>query len=136
MKQPHAATDGGGATRSGGDPALALSRLDRLVALTPQPVADPYYQRGLAHPSLGDANLAIANFEAAIRGKPQMAAAHKDLGNLLRQRGDFAAAETVFARALRADPDHFEARHNRGLNALQSGNLTLAREALADCLRG
>jgi len=122
------------AARVCGDPALAIARLDRLSALTPHPVAELFYQRGLAHSDRGNAEPAIADFRAAIRCKPQMAAAHNDLGNLLRQRGDFSAAGQAFADALAADPEHFEARYNRGLNALQSGNLALARQELADCL--
>lgn len=126
---------GGVAAWTAGDAALALERLNRLLAITPQAVAEAHYHRALALASLGREPEAVVDYEAALRLKPGLVAAHNNLGELQRKRRNFAAADAAFAAALQIDPSHVDARYNRALNAMQSGDLQRARSLLADCIK-
>ena len=120
---------GGVAAWTVGDAALALARLDRLITTTPQAVAEAHYHRGLALTSLGREEEASVDYEAALRLKPGMVAAHNNLGELHRKRRNFAGADASFAAALQIDSSHVDARYNRALNAMQSGDLQRAHFA-------
>jgi TPR repeat/Glycosyltransferase family 9 (heptosyltransferase) len=72
---------------------------------------------------------ALAVLRRALEIAPDYAEAHNNLGNALRERGEFDGAEACYRRALELKPDYAEARHNLG-NAFKSrGHLA---EAL-DC---
>ena len=126
---------GGVAAWTVGDAALALVRLDRLITTTPQAVAEAHYHRGLALTSLGREEEASVDYEAALRLKPGMVAAHNNLGELHRKRRNFAGADASFAAALQIDSSHVDARYNRALNAMQSGDLQRARTLLNECIK-
>ena len=126
---------GGVAAWTAGDPALALVRLNRLIATTPQALAEPHYHRALALASLGREQEAAADYEAALRLKPGLVAAHNNLGELRRKQRDFAGADASFAAALQIDTSHPDARYNRALNAMQSGDLRRARGLLDECIK-
>jgi len=126
---------GGVAAWSGGDAALALTRLTQVIERAPQPVADAHYHRALALVALQRDDEAIVDYQRAVTLKPGFAAAHNNLGGLLRQRHDYAGADAAFAAALQADPALVDARYNRALTAMQRGDLPLARALLQDCLK-
>jgi tetratricopeptide (TPR) repeat protein len=95
----------------------------------------------LARTSLGSALLeaghrpeAIAQFEAALRVKPDYAELHNNLGHALVEAGRPSEARTHFEEALRLQPENFAARDNLGNLALQEGRpaeaLTHYEEAL------
>lgn len=126
---------GGVAAWTAGDSELALARLSSVIALSPQPVADAHYHRALAWVALGRDDDALADYQRAVTLKPGFAAAHNNLGGLLRRRHDYAAADAAFAAALAADPALTDARYNRALTASQRGDLTLARTLLQECLK-
>ena len=132
--EPAALYYGAVAAWSAGDAALALARLDRLLARVP-PAAEAHYHRALARAALGRASEAIADYRAALRLKPAFAAAHNNLGLLLQAQGELDAAEAAFADALRHDPAHAEARYNRALNAMRRGDVAMARDLLRECVR-
>jgi tetratricopeptide (TPR) repeat protein len=81
------------------------------------------YDQGawMAHGNLGHALAktgrvagAIAQFEQALRIKPDDARTHYNLGNLLSQTGRLPEAMAEFEEALRIDPDYAEAHNNLG----------------------
>lgn len=66
-----------------------------------------WYERGCALEGC-DPEQAIAAYRRAITGRPDLADAHNNLGRLLHDRGELAAAEACYRRALACDPavDH------------------------------
>lgn len=60
-----------------------------------------WYERGLALEST-DPPAAIAAYERALAGRPELADAHNNLGRLLHDAGDLAAAEARYRQALAA----------------------------------
>lgn len=114
---------------------LALERLNRAIALAPQPTAEVHYHRGLVLASLNREEEAVADYQHALALKPDYAPPHNNLALIMRDRGDLAAAARHLDAALRADPQLHDARYNRGLVAVQMGELVLARTTLADCVK-
>jgi len=132
---PAALYYGGVAAWTAGQPELAHERLDRVIAIAPQPVADAHYHRALVLAALGREPDAIADYQTALRLKPGFAAAHNNLGVLQRRAGEFEAADASFAAALQIDPAHVDARYNRALTAFQRGDLALAQALLRECIK-
>jgi predicted O-linked N-acetylglucosamine transferase (SPINDLY family) len=114
---------------------LALERLNRAIALAPQPTAEVHYHRGLVLASFNREEEAVADYQHALALKPDYAPPHNNLALIMRDRGDLAAAARHLDAALRIDPQLHDARYNRGLVAVQMGELALARTTLADCVK-
>jgi len=87
------------------DPGRALEPLRRAVELNPR---QPAYRchLAIAYRRLAKRDLAVAELETALALDPTLAEAHSNLGNLLLERGDNAAAEASFARALELRRDY------------------------------
>jgi tetratricopeptide (TPR) repeat protein len=58
-----------------------------------------WYERG-CQLEASDPNAAIAAYERALAGRPDLADAHNNLGRLLHDRGELAAAESHYRLAL------------------------------------
>lgn len=86
-----------------------------------------YYNRAWAYDELGNPDLAMADYDAAITIQPDYLRAYVARGYLHMTQGDKEAAIADFSRVLSADPDVFSARFNRGLAYEQSGRLDEAR---------
>ena len=65
---------------------------------------------------------AVAQYQEALRLKPDYAEAHNNLGNALRDQGQLAAAVAQYQEALRVKPDSVEAHSNRALAWLLAGD--------------
>jgi len=65
--------------------------------------ATAWYERGCAL-ELGEPVAAIAAYERALAGRPDLADAHCNLGRLLHDRHELAAAEGHYRLAICADP--------------------------------
>jgi tetratricopeptide (TPR) repeat protein len=81
----------------------AVKRFDRAIEISPH-VAQGYYQRGVAHHLLGEADAAVADLTSAIAENPQFGAAYTERGTILRDRGDLEHALADFARAVEVEP--------------------------------
>ena len=114
---------------------VALSRLDRVIALSPSPVADAHFHRGLVFASFGRVDDAVSDYAKATVLKPGYAPAHNNLAMILRERGDLRTAAQHLDAALATDPQAHDARYNRGLVAVQMGDLAFARTTLAECVK-
>jgi tetratricopeptide (TPR) repeat protein len=72
------------------------------------------FRRGLAAQQDGRPDAAIAAYRKAIRLEPGLAPAHFNLGQLLRERGDFAGAVIAFEGAAQLRPTAGDAWLNLG----------------------
>lgn len=77
---------------------------------------------GVARYHLGDLTAAVATFKLAVAHDSRFLPARIALGRLQRQRGHLKLAEATLKQVLVESPDHLEARLERRLIALASGN--------------
>ncbi|MDB5336580.1 MAG: ftsH3 2 [Planctomycetaceae bacterium] len=92
--------------------------------------ADGYFQRGMQRAASGDANGGIADFDLALKLRPEFVDALLRRGTALHfWKHDFERARQDFTEAIRIDPTNATAFRQRG-NALVE--LGLIDEALAD----
>jgi protein O-GlcNAc transferase len=82
----------------------------------------------------GDLDSAVKTFEAAIAQHPDSAELHYNLGLALKQRDDFAAAETELRRATTLDPRLPEAPFTLGVVLWQTGRASDAVAAFRDAI--
>ena len=92
-----------------------ITRLDKI---DPGDDAPSFFNRGVAKGDLGDHKGAIADYDEAIRLKPDYASAFNNRGNAKGKLGDHQGAIADFDEAIRLKPDFAEAFNNRG-NAKQ-----------------
>ena len=71
----------------------------------------------------GDADKAIAQYQAALQIKPDDAVACYNLGNALLQQGNGDQAAAFYQRALEIKPDYAMAHYNLGNVLLQKGSV-------------
>ncbi len=89
------------------------------------------FQRGLTAHRAGLATEAIAAYRAAVAADPTLAAAHFNLGQLLRDQLDFGGAAAAFERAGTLKPRASDAWLNQGICREHLGEL----ERALDCYR-
>ena len=65
---------------------------------------------------------AVAQYQEALRLKPDYAEAHNNLGIALQDQGQLAEAVAQYQEALRLKPDYAEAHWNRALAWLLAGD--------------
>ena len=76
---------------------------NRLLAARLKPdYADIFNSLGVACAGSGDAQQAIGYFRRAVEINPRYAMAHKNLGNVLANTGEVAAATTILSKQLRS----------------------------------
>lgn len=106
----------------------AISEFDRALQIEPE-MAMAYNNLGLAYQALGMLNEAREAFQSAIdldTDDLASAYAHNNLGNLLRQRGDYEGAMKQYLLALRRKPDYAVAWVNLGDMHAKKGNFAEA----------
>ena len=91
--------------------------------------AEAYYNRGAAKSNLGQHFAAIADYDTAIRLKPDDAKAYNNRGNAKSDLGQHFAAIADFDTAIRLNPDHAGAYNSRGV---AKGNLGQHSAAITD----
>ena len=77
--------------------------------------ADAYFNRARAYFDKGLYDLAIADYDAAIRLQPDAASAYVNRGNAHAGTGRYGRALTDYDTAIRLDPDLASAYINRGI---------------------
>jgi len=115
------------AIRRQGDAAGAAALLEPLAAAGVTR-ADVYQELGLAFASLGRADDAAAQLEAAVARNPQLSAAWRALGDQHFAAGRISAADAAYAQSIRAsvtDPELL-----RAADALVAGELAVAEPIL------
>ena len=65
------------------------------------------YEAGYAHNQLGEFDVAMRHYDAALKRDPDMVAAHYDRGELHLLRGDLDAASGDFLDVVRLKPAHW-----------------------------
>lgn len=92
-----------------------------------------WYERGVALENVDPAG-AIAAYRRAIAGRSDLADAHNNLGRLLHDRGDLAAAEGCYQVALRTDDQVALYWFNLGVVLEDQGRATEAIRAYEHAL--
>ena len=104
-------------------PAKPLAQGNRSIS------AQTYYTWGNTKYDLGDYKGAIADYDSAIRLKPDHAGAYNNRGNTKSKLGQHFAAIADYDSAIRLNPDHADAYYNRGV---AKGKLGQHLAAIAD----
>ena len=112
-----------------GNPALAIARLERLVALDPQS-ANAYGNLGYALIQAGRFADAARRLERALEIDPSYAVAHNNLGIAYEHLSRHAEAIDAFERALALKPDYAEPVANLAELLNRGEETTRARAAL------
>lgn len=103
-----------------GDDAGALADMDHTLMLDPT-LAEAFVLRGNLRRSAAPRD-ALADYEAAVRARPDYAIAHGNRGAALLSLGDVAAAAEAYERALRLDPDLADAHQGLGAVRIAQGD--------------
>ncbi len=74
-----------------------------------------YNNRGITHSEKGEYDIAIKDFDKAIKLKPDYAEAYNNRGNIYDEKGDFDKAIADFNMAINYKSDYAEAYINRGM---------------------
>ena len=85
----------------------ALKALGHLISNNPD-IPALYNLRGACYAGIGEAEIALESYEAAVKIDPKYAEAYKNIGNALRTLGRFDAAIESFRCALNIRPDYAE----------------------------
>ena len=104
-------------------PAKPLAEGNRSIS------AETYFTWGNTKYGLGDYKGAIADFNSAIRLKPDLANAYNNRGNAKQMLGQHFAAIADYDSAIRLKPDYATAHNNRGI---AKGELGQHFAAIAD----
>ena len=104
-----------------GEAGRALAFAEQALERAPD-LADAENTRGLAFDALDLKEQAEAAFRRAIALAPHSPLAHNNLGVLLLERGDFAAAADAFEAGLAADPRNANARINLAIARARGGD--------------
>lgn len=100
-----------------GEGQAAVDACDVLIRsgkLNNDDLASAYYHRGSRKDDLDDEDGAIADFNQAIKLKPDYAPAYNNRGIVKGKKGDLDGAIADFNRAIALDPNSDKAYQNRG----------------------
>jgi tetratricopeptide (TPR) repeat protein len=107
----------------------AAAQLEKLLPSTPNSF-EVHELLGMAYASLSQEAKAIEQLQAAVRLKPDSAAARTNLAASLSRAGDLQLAGEQFRKALELEPGDFSANHNLAEFYVQSGKVAEARPLL------
>jgi Caspase domain/TPR repeat/Tetratricopeptide repeat len=86
-----------------------------------------YHNRGNGYRNEGDDDLALADYNEAIRTDPKNVFAYTSRGNIYQKKGDNDRAIAEYNAAIRLDPRHAWAYTDRGLAYMAAGDFANAR---------
>ncbi len=119
-------------------PDVALPHCTALVVskqLSQENLALAFILRGTAYRNLGDYDLAIQDFSAAIRIRPDFANAFNNRGIAYDYKADYDRAIQDYDQALRLQPGFPDAYNNRGLVYGEKGEYDRAIQDFDQALR-
>lgn len=111
-------------------PRQAEALLNKVVAAEPK-APGPRIQLAVAQQRAGMPEKAAATLQPLIEGSQQNAEALMTAGRFELDRGDFAAADAYFSKALKLQPDDAELRTAQALAQFRRGHAGSALEELA-----
>lgn len=109
--------------RANGQPASARELLEPALIRNPES-AEIWLTLGSTLREMGDADTAEAHYRKALDLKPNSVAALANLADMLAQKDDYDAAFPLYDLAIRHAPDNAQARFNRAILHLLTGNLS------------
>jgi tetratricopeptide (TPR) repeat protein len=95
------------------DPDISVRGCTRTIERWPNH-ADAYYFRGLAYFQKGEYDQAIADYDQALRLKPDQDSAYNNRGHAYLEKGQYDRAIADYDQALRLNPGHAVSYNNRG----------------------
>ncbi|MCC6677385.1 MAG: tetratricopeptide repeat protein [Phycisphaerales bacterium] len=81
----------------------------------PEQLAEDSIDRAKVLKEQGLAQQALVEFERAIESNPRLTVAYLGAGDIYRERGDYNAAESRYAKAAEIEPSNFDAQYLHGL---------------------
>ncbi len=110
-----------------GNPAEAMTKLDKAIALDPQYVS-AWYNKGNAYAQLSNFNEAIASYEKALTIDPSYTDALTNIGNCYAAMKDIPRAIQTFEKVLAIDPSNYKAITNLAVSYRLLGNEEKSKE--------
>lgn len=112
---------------------MLAERAEELLAKAQATPEDPaaWYRLGNAYLDLTDFGRAVAAYNRALAGDPQLVAAHCNRGLALRALGDFPAAVAAYQRALSIAPDDAVVLENLAALQERMGDYAGAADSVA-----
>jgi Tfp pilus assembly protein PilF len=101
--------------------ALVVCAGTGLSAQTTHPEAESRFNNGISHLRAGQLNLAIEEFQAAIKDDPKNPYFYKGLGLALARQGKNKEAVDAFRKALEINPYYVDVRNDLGASLILSG---------------
>lgn len=120
------------------NPDLALPHCTALIEsgkLSEENLAKAFALRGFAYRSKGNYDLAIHDFDQAIRLSPDFANAFNNRGLAYDYKGEYDRAIQDFNQAIRLQPDYADAFNNRGLVYGEKRNYSRAIQNFGQAIR-
>lgn len=110
---------------------LALKEYDKAAAdfqeakRSEPGLSDAYFNLGSAYSAMGETEKTLAEFKAGLALRPE-AKAYCRLGNIYKQKKEYAEALRNYEKALELDPRHSETYDSRGTLRSETGDLNSA----------
>jgi len=101
---------------------------NEILKVSPQDT-DALLYRGELEIAAGDASSAILTLQAVLKGEPNNAAAHYQLGLAFQALGNFESAESEWREAVRLRPEFIEAQRSLALLAMRQGDMETLESA-------
>lgn len=96
------------------------------IKFFPDKVYVVYSGRGSAYAELGKADMAMKDFNMAIKISPTTANAYFNRGTLLLKQGDYSQAINDFSKSIELDTKYIDAYINRGISKRKLGHVNQA----------
>lgn len=107
---------------------LCLLLMGWLNSCGPQKAAEDYFEQGKKAYEKKDFDLAITNYNQAIKLNPQMGKAYNNRGIVYVAQGKLNEAIADFTKAIELDPKNGKAYNNRAVAYYYKGDVAKARE--------
>ena len=117
------------------DPQAAASAIDKTLSLDPNHLEARTLRGWVEMEVKHDYNAAVTDYEKVVELKPDLAAAHNNLGVALKKKGDADKAAASFKRAIELRPGYSEALTNLGWIYAEQKNWGGARAEFEQALK-